>query len=225
MKDLKLFKNMNVLYVDDDKEACERLKKILEYYFDTVQAVTSPAEAMEIYKKGRCNLLLVDYDMPIMNGYEFIKEVRILNDKIPAVIISSYDDKEKLFNAIKLELVDYLVKPYDLEELKELLYKVLEWMEKKGVQDTLLSKNIKYSFITKKLLRDNKEIALSPSEFKILEILLNNEDRLVHYETLMEYLGDACTHHSLVSQVYKLKKKLGVDIIKNVKDLGYILSR
>lgn len=225
MKNLTQFKNLNVLYVDDDPMACEKLEKILKYYFANVYTANSAAQAMEIYKKGRINLLLVDYDMPIMTGADFLKEIRKINATIPAVIISSYDDKEKLFNAIELQLVSYLVKPYSMDELKEVFYKVLDWMEEKGLLTKLLAEGIIYSYSTKKVYQDNQEINLSPSEFKILEILLNKEKQLVGYDELKYVIGEDCTHKSLVNQMSKLRVKLGIDIIKNVKDLGYILSR
>lgn len=225
MKDLTQFKSLNVLYVDDDPKACQMLKKILTYYFAEVYISTSAAEAMEIYKKGRCNLLLVDYDMPIMNGADFLRDIRKSNSKIPAVIISSYDDKEKLFDAIELQLISYLVKPYSMEELKEVFYKTLEWMDKKGLLEFKIDQNSSYSYATKKLYIEDKEIALSPSEFKILETLIGNENTLVSYELLKSIVGENCTHKSLVNQVHKLKKKLNIDIIKNVKDFGYIFTR
>jgi len=225
MKDLTQFKNLNVLYVDDDTLACEKLQKILRYYFAKVYIANSATEAIQIYKKGRCNLLLVDYDMPIMNGADFLQEIRKTNASIPAVIISSYDDKEKLFNAIELQLVSYLVKPYSMDELKEVFDKVLTWIEDKGLLEKKLCENKIYSYSTKKIYDNKKEILLSPSEFKILEILLNSENQLVTYEQLQDIIGENCSHKSLVNQVHKLKKKLGINIIKNVKDLGYILSR
>lgn len=225
MKDLIQLKNLNVLYVDDDPMACQKLQMILSYYFANVYTAKSAIQAMEIYNSGRINLLLVDYDMPIMSGADFLAEIRKVNATIPAVIISSYDDKEKLFNAIELQLVSYLIKPYSMDELKELFYKVLDWMRSKGLLEKVLSDGIVYSYSTKKVYHDTQEISLSPSEFKILETLLNKEKQLVSYDQLEDIIGEGCTHKSLVNQIHKLKKKLGIDIIKNVKDLGYILSR
>jgi len=225
MKDLTQFKNLNVLYVDDDTLACEKLQKILRYYFAKVYIANSATEAIQIYKKGRCNLLLVDYDMPIMNGADFLQEIRKTNASIPAVIISSYDDKEKLFNAIELQLVSYLVKPYSMDELKEVFYKVLKWIEDKGLLEKVLCEGKVYNYSTKKIYDNGDEIVLSPSEFKIFELLLNNEKQLISHEELMDAIGENSTPKSLVNQMHKLKKKLGIDIIKNVKDLGYILSR
>ncbi len=225
MNDLKILKNLNVLYVDDDNEACESIGTVLKYYFANVYIAKNGFEALDVYKKKSCNVLLVDYDMPIMNGYEFIKEVRNENSLIPAVIISSYDDKDKLFNAIKLELVEYLVKPFEHNELKELFYNILEWMKKKSLLEYQLGDNCIYSLTTKQISNNNKNIDLTSSEYKILEYLLFNENILIPYDTLIDLNSDDSNQNSLVSQIYKIKKKIGVDIIKNVKNEGYILKR
>jgi two-component system, OmpR family, response regulator len=225
MNDLKILKNLNVLYVDDDIEACESIGTVLQYYFNNVYIAKNGFEALDVYKKKSCNVLLVDYDMPIMNGYEFLKEVRNENSLIPAVIISSYDDKDKLFNAIKLELVEYLVKPFEHNELKELFHNILEWMKKKSLLEYQLGDNCIYSLTTKQISNNNKNIDLTSSEYKILEYLLFNENILIPYDTLIDLNSDDSNQNSLVSQIYKIKKKIGVDIIKNVKNEGYILKR
>jgi len=225
MNDLKILKTLNVLYVDDDSEACQSIGTVLEYYFANVYIAKNGFEALDIYKQKSCNVLLVDYDMPMMNGYEFLKEVRIENSLIPAVIISSYDDKDKLFNAIKLELVEYLIKPFDHSELKVLFRNILAWMEKRSLLEYRLSDDCIYSLTTKQIIVDNKNIDLTSSEYKILEYLLFNENRLIPYDTLIDLNSDDSNHKSLVSQIYKIKKKIGVDIIKNVKNEGYILKR
>ncbi len=225
MNDLKILKTLNVLYVDDDQEACQSIGTVLKYYFKNVYIAKNGYEALEVYKKKSCNVLLVDYDMPIMNGYEFLKEVREENSLIPAVIISSYDDKDKLFNAVKLELVEYLLKPFEHKELKELFKNILHWMEKKSILETPLSNEKIYSFSKKQIISDEKIINLTSSEYKILEYLILNENRLVYYQELIDLNTEDCNQNSLQTLIYKIKKKLGVDIIKNVKNEGYILKK
>jgi DNA-binding response OmpR family regulator len=225
MNDLKILKNLNVLYVDDDSEACRSIGTVLEYYFANVYIAKNGLEALEVYKEKSCNVLLVDYDMPLMNGYEFLKEVREENSLVPAVIISSYDDKDKLFNAIKLELVEYLVKPFSHSELKELFCDIIEWMDKKSLLEYHLGDNCVYSLTTKQIIKDDKTINFTSGEYKILEYLLSNENRLIPYDTLIDLNSEEGSHKSLVSQIYKIKKKIGLDIIKNVKNEGYIFKR
>ena len=225
MNDLKILKTLNVLYVDNDDEACQSIGTVLKYYFNNVYIAKNGFEALEIYKGKSCNVLLVDYDMPMMNGFEFLQEVRKENSLIPAVIISSYDDKDKLFNAIKLELVEYFIKPFDHSELKVLFKNILQWMDKKSLLEFKLTDHCIYSFVTKQIINNEKIIDLTSSEHKILEYLLFNENRLIPYDSLIDLNSEDSNQKSLVSQIYKIKKKINADIIKNVKNEGYVLKR
>ena len=126
-------KELNVLYIDDDKVACKNMENTLSYFFKEVFCEHNGLNALDTFKKEDIHLLLVDYDMPIMNGVSFLQEVRILNNNIPAVIISSYSDKEKLLSAIKLNLVAYLVKPLEFNDLKIILNECAVWMDRNGL--------------------------------------------------------------------------------------------
>ena len=87
-----------------------------------------------------------------------------------------------------------------------MFYKTLDWIEDKGLLEKVLGDGILYNYSTKKIYSNNQETPLSPSEFKILEVLLNNEKQLINYEELMDTIGENCTHKSLVNQMHKLKK-------------------
>jgi DNA-binding response OmpR family regulator len=224
MNDLMILKNFNVLYVDDDPDAREKLQSILSYYFDSVYLATNGLEAYEIYKSKKCDVLLVDYDMPVMDGNEFLMYVRKENDKIPAVIISSYEEKEKLRNAIKLQLVDYLLKPYSLQDLQQVLLDCLDWMVKNALLEITIDTNCSYNFAKKSLIIEDKTLQLTSYESKILEYLLQNQNQIIPYDTLLDMLNAESTKKSLITIVYKLKKKIPVNIIKNIKDEGYILK-
>lgn len=223
MKKLNILKNLTVLYVDDDKEACESLKQILQYYFKTVLIAHNGEDAFEIYKTKRCDLLIVDYDMPIMNGYEFLLKVREKDDKVLAFIMSSYDDKIKLKNAIKLNLLDYLVKPYELNELKKLLSKCANLVEAKNLLHYQISENCYYDMMQKCIFNNKQRDNLTSYEIKILEYLLKNKNKVISYEILLDMI-DSNSQKSLVSIVHKINKKLPFKIVENVKDIGYVLK-
>ena len=224
MKELQLLKELSVLYVDDDKNACESLKHILQYYFKNTFIANNGIEALEIYDKNICHLLIVDYDMPLMNGYEFLSKVREKDKNISAFIISSYDDKEKLKNAIELNLLTYLVKPYELDQLKNILKKFVKHIQNTNSFKYFINEICYYDSIQKKIVVNNKEHKLTAFESKILEYLLENESKVIKYDELLNMLNTD-NHKSLISIIYKINKKISFKIIQNIKDIGYRLKR
>jgi len=223
MNDLKILKELTVLYVDDDTQACESLEHILKYYFKSVFIAYNGVEALNIYSENECHLLIVDYDMPLMNGYEFLSKVREVDDTISAFIMSSYDDKVKLKNALKLNLLDYLVKPYELIDLKSILHQFVKIVERKGLLRFFITDNCYYHKKTKSLYVDEKEISLTLYEIKIFEYFLANREKTIPYDELLDIL-ETTNQKSLVSLIYKISKKLPVKCIKNIKDVGYIFK-
>lgn len=223
MKNLDILKELNVLYVDDDLSACESLKHILNYYFKEVFIAHNGQKALEIYQTLPCHLLIVDYDMPIINGYEFLSKVRENDNDTPALIISSYDDKIKLKNAIKLNLLEYIVKPYELNELQNVFKKFVTLIEKRGVLQYHISDKCYYDMTQKAIFDNEIEKNLTSYEIKIFEYLLQNRGKVISYEILLDMLNSS-SHRSLISIIHKIKKKLPRKIIDNVKDIGYILK-
>lgn len=224
MEKLDILKELTVLYVDDDKKACESLSYILNYYFKNTLIAYNGEEAMQLYNENNCHLLIVDYDMPIMNGYEFLSKIRENDDDICAIIMSSYDDKIKLKKAIRLNLLEYIVKPYELDELKNILLRFIQHIEKKGLLKYQLYNKSYYDFTGKKILIDEKKYPLTSYEIKIFEYLLKYENKIITYEELL-YLIDSTNQKSLISMIHKINKKLPIKMIENIKDMGYKLKR
>jgi len=224
MDKLELLKELNVLYVDDDKKACDSLKYILKYYFKSVFIAYNGKDALEIYNKKQCDFLIVDYDMPIMDGYEFLSKVRETDNKIIAMMMSSYDDKAKLKNAIKLNLLDYLVKPYELDDLKSILKRYMNELEKRGLLKYNIDENCYYDICKKEIINGDKLHKLTSYEVKLFEYFLSNQNRVIRYEELLEML-DSDNQKSLISLIHKINKKIPIKLIENIKDIGYRLKK
>lgn len=223
MRKLDVLKELNVLYVDDDKQACESLKHILQYYFKEVFIAYNGVEALEVFENKVCHFLIVDYDMPLMDGYGFLSKVREVNEEIPAIIMSSYDDKVKLKNAITLNLIDYIMKPYELNELQEVFKRLSLKIEKSNLYQVQITNECFYDKTLKQIVKENETQLLTSYEIKVFEHLLENKNKVVIYDTLLDIL-DSTSHKSLVSIIYKINNKLSSKLIKNIKDIGYILK-
>ncbi|MGB7403715.1 MAG: response regulator [Arcobacter sp.] len=224
MNNLSILKELNVLYVDDDIKACESLKKILQYYFKNVFISNNGKEALETYFTNECHLLIVDYDMPIMNGYEFLSKIRENDDEISAFIMSSYDDKVKLKNAISLNLLDYIVKPYELDTLKNVLNRFVKNIEKRSLLKYQISQTCYYDRRKRIIFDEGREYKLTSYEIKIIEYLFKRVNQVVTYDELLDIL-DSQNQKSLISLIYKINKKLPIKIIENIKDIGYKVKK
>ncbi|MBU3014729.1 response regulator [Poseidonibacter lekithochrous] len=219
-------KELNVLYIDDDKVACKHMEATLSYFFKEVFIEHNGLNALDIYQKESIHLLLVDYDMPIMNGLSFLQEIRKINNTIPAVIISSYNDKEKLLKAMKLNLVAYLTKPLEFSDLKDVLEECSLWMDKHGLLKVSISENCVYDYSTKTIRTNDDVISLTAYEYRIFEFLLTNKNKVVTFEEIFYVLdNEDANKKSLTSLVYKINKKLSSPVIKNIKDVGYTMVR
>ncbi len=110
-----------MLYVEDDEQTRANMSSYLRLKYNTVLEAKDGVEAYELYLNEQPDLMLVDIELPNMNGLELVEKIRDKNNTIPIIITSAYSDKQKLLAAIKLNLVDYLTKPISRHRLKDVL--------------------------------------------------------------------------------------------------------
>ncbi len=230
MAEIKLsaLKNLTLLLVEDDDDLTKQFEAILKLFFAQVFIAKDGKEALDIYEKNRIDMIITDYVMPIMDGYEFCRTVRLGNKNIPIVIMSSYTDKDKLLNAIKLGLVDYLVKPFDYNELIAVLNSMIIKMEDTHISSYRLSESLQYSSSSKELhdTVNNVKIKLSRSEIELLELFVHNQGQVITYE-MIEYTlwpNDTRGNESIKNIIYRFRKKLGINLFVNIQDMGYLLK-
>lgn len=220
---LKLLKNLYILVVEDDAAVLEDIKSTIEIFCDNVYTAINGKEALEIIEKCSVNMILTDYVMPIMNGYEFCQIVRETNKNIPIVIASNYSDNEKLLKSIPLNLTEYLVKPINYASLTLVLSKMVKKLEDSGLVSQQIAKEIKYNHITKILNIKDEIILLTKNETLLLELFLKNKNSLVT-NALIEYnVNDTgLSNQAIKNLIYRLRIKIGKELIVNIKEMGYM---
>ena len=220
-----ILKKTTILLVEDNLELRVKFKNILKTYVEKVYEASNGEEAIELFNKVNPNIVITDFKMPIMDGLELTTFIRRISKYIPIVVVSAYAEKEALVKFTSLNLVQYLIKPIDFEQLNNALDKCAKELIDNGFIEMKLDDDIFYSFSQKSIIKNNQTISLSPNEIKFIELLLNNKRKLVTIDMIEYevYDNEVVTDSALNNLVSKLRKKIGIDIIKNIAKTGYIL--
>lgn len=120
----KYLKKLSLLYVEDDENTREELEYFLEHKVKNLYIAKNGQEGLELFEKYQPDLIVTDIQMPIMTGIKMIKLIKQINPNVPIVIITAYNDSENLFEAIKLNVSNYLIKPLNLFSLSEVLLSI-----------------------------------------------------------------------------------------------------
>lgn len=227
--DLSLLKRLTILLVEDDEELRDGLSQTLSIFFYKVIIAKNGIEAMEMLVQNKIDMIITDYVMPLMDGEEFSRQIRINCHKIPISIISSFSEKEKLMKLIDLELTSYLLKPISYKDLMICLEKMLKKHKKYNLYDFEINSEINYNFLTKEIFNDKKNVIgkLSKSEIVIFELLIKNANAIISIETIQSYLSlnEIKSEQAIKNIIYRLRKKIGKDVIQNYNNLGYFFKK
>lgn len=225
IKNIDILKSLTILYAEDDLVIQESTSRILKMFFKEVFIANNGNEAIEIYQRYKPNILMLDYVMPNLDGYQTAKLIREINKKIPIILVSAYTDKDKLLNAIELNLIKYIEKPILYDDLMNVFNSVISSLEQNNLLQIKLDEDVSYSFITKKIIKMNEEIVLTKNEILFLELLLSKANLLVSKELIeTNVFEEPVDENTIRNMVYRLRKKLDSKIIVTVKDLGYLIK-
>jgi len=223
----EITKYLNILIVEDDIEIQNNLKKTLSLLFNQVFIANDGVEALKSYKELEVDIIISDYVMPNMDGYELSKKIREEKDDIPIIILSSFMDIEKLQKCIPLELTNFLEKPIAFDKLLEQINISIEKLEKTNRLKFKITETITYCKKKKCLLIDNNELELSLYESKLLELLCDYKNQIIEFDTIIGFLSnknEEISKNSVKNIVYRLRKKLPIDLITAHRNLGYSIN-
>jgi len=229
MNIVNILKSLNVLYIEDDKVVLDSISTILRYMVAQVFTAENGKDALDIFRKEKIDIILTDIDMPKLNGIEFAKRVRQINEIVPIIIITSYKSEEYLFQSMDLKLEDYIIKPINYDKLVESLSKCAYKIEKDVKVEIFLTKDIIYNkkggFLINQITKEKSK--LTEKEMKFMNLLAEDTTQSVTYESINSVLGFNNfdnNENSMRSLISKLRKKIGKNIIKNISGLGYKLE-
>jgi two-component system response regulator QseB len=168
-------------------------------------------------------LLLLDLGLPGADGLTFLKALRGRGSALPVLIITARDAVAERVAGLDAGADDYLVKPFDLDELAARIRALLR--RKSGRREPRLEHlGVVLEPATHRVTRDGTEVALSPREFALLELLLERPGAILSRSQLEERLygwGEEVESNAVEVYVHGLRRKLGAQFIRTVRGVGY----
>ena len=116
---------LSVLVVDDDEDICLYLKEFLTREGYGVVIATQPQDALAEIVDGNCHLVLLDVRMPQMDGVEFLRKIRSIDPELCVIIITAYPSVEGAVDSMKADAFDYLLKPFDVDQLRQVIQRAI----------------------------------------------------------------------------------------------------
>lgn len=223
---LKILENLSLLLIEDDAQMLNNMERIYKIFFKNIYCASNGAEAIDIYDKESIDVVISDYILPIMNGAEICEYVRKEDSNLPFIIITSKSDEEKLLRLVTLNLTDYVIKPINYEKITSSLQKVVSKIENEDLLKENIIDTIFYDKTTKSIIKDETYISLTKNESIFMELFLKYKNSLVTKEMIYEafWNRESFSEQSIKNTIFRLRQKIGMDIIINVKQFGYILK-
>ena len=130
--------DIKILYIEDNKDVRKETLELFEQFFNDIKTASDGQEGLEKFKSGTFDLVITDINMPRMNGLDMIKEIKKIDKKIPIIVITAFSDFEYLIECIKVGVYGYILKPIDLNQLIESIYRVMEKIKLRRERDNAL---------------------------------------------------------------------------------------
>jgi len=179
----------NILLVDDNKDVLVVAGSIIQQAGYLVRPVSSAAEALQSVKRfGMPHLAIVDINMPEMNGIELCHRLKTLGE-VPIIMLTAQSQERIIVEALEEFADDYIVKPFQSKELVARIERVLRRIED---FDYTLNLNANYEapfhfdFKNREVVEGDTTISLTPTEAKLLYLLMDNHTGFVHVEILLD---------------------------------------
>ena len=217
----------SILIVEDETAVRKNIVEYFKLSYRHIYEASNGLEAYEIYKKKELDLIISDIQMPIMDGLTLIEMIRKENSNLPIIVVSAYSDHEKLLRAVKLRLVDYIIKPITRETLKTLIHKV-EALSNNGEKPKKyidLGQGCVFNKSDKILYHNDEAIYLPRQQVELLELFISSKNSVLSSVDIFFHIYGYDLEYSnglVRNLVFKLRQMLPKEMIKNIYGGGYL---
>jgi len=220
-----------ILYAEDNDSIRENYVSFLKSYFGKVYEANNGTTALELYNKNRPDVLLLDINMPGINGLELARQIRQKDETVKIIMLTAYSDTDNLLQATELNLTKYLVKPIKTFELEEIVTSTIEKLNNQNTEESYLQINqeFKWDKINHKLYKNDEDISLTKKEMVLLNLFCTNVDSTFSNAQIMDHLWkddfNLDPNTSKLRVLFsKLRSKIEFDLFITTYGIGYKLK-
>jgi two-component system phosphate regulon response regulator PhoB len=223
----------NIVTVEDELPLITLLKYNLEKEGYKVKNAETGQEALQLIKSTLPDLVVLDWMLPDFSGIEVCKQIK--RDKklktIPVLMLTAKSEAEDKIIGFENGVDDYLTKPFNNKELILRIKSLLKRSKPSLLEDLAIFKDLKIDRITRKVFRDDREIKLGPTEYKLLDFLIKSPQRVYSREQLLNNVWRESINvetRTVDVHIRRLRKAINIDkkndLIRTVRSSGYSLD-
>ncbi|GEP93026.1 DNA-binding response regulator, OmpR family, contains REC and winged-helix (wHTH) domain [Chitinophaga terrae (ex Kim and Jung 2007)] len=224
---------MHILVIEDEQRVADLLKRGLEEHQFTVEIAFDGAIGRKLLLQNEYDVVIMDIILPQVNGLDLCKQIREVRPHLPIIMLTALGTTDDKIEGLDAGADDYLVKPFDFRELLARIRNVTKRNAVNSYSNGYILKlsDLALNLQTMTATRDGKEINLTPKEFKLLEYMMRNKERVLTRAEIAEKVWDTTfdTGTNFIDvYINYLRKKIDKDhpvkLIHTKPGLGFILK-
>ena len=222
-----------IFIIEDETSIIQLVQHKLEKEGFVVSSSTNGNDGLKELKKFEPNLLLLDWMLPDLSGIDVCKSLR--RDKnyknLPIIMLTAKGEEEDKVKGLESGVDDYITKPFGFNELMARIKALLRRSDPKTVSDDLIFEDLKLDRTERRVFRDNNEIHLGPTEFRLLEFFLLNPKRVFSRDQILESVWPNNINvesRTIDVHIRRLRQSINLsgkkELVRTVRSAGYSLS-
>jgi len=218
---------MRILLIEDDQILGSSLKKALEKHAYGIDWLRDGESGLAAAESSEFAAIVLDLNLPKLNGIGVLKALRKKGNHVPVLLLTALDSVLQKVDGLDQGADDYMVKPFDLDELLARLRALIRRREGR-VETTIRCGDVEIDPAAMVARRNGAPVPLTAKEFHLLKLLMERSGRYVTKNDIEYALYDtqsAVESNTTEVTIYNLRKKLGPEFIKSIRGVGYMIER
>ena len=202
-----------ILIIEDDQAVQKALRRLFESEGYGVDIQADGKSALEAFRAAAPAAIVLDLRLPALSGKDVCREIKRDNPALPIVVLSATTDVTDKVLLLELDADDYVTKPFSPKELLARVRAAIRRIRKPQVPELVSFNGVSVDFARMEVKRENRAVVLTAQEFKILKFFLQNAERVISREELLQVLGyqNYPSTRTIDNHILKLRQKLEKD--------------